>query len=365
MKNLFTTFLIFCISHTCIAQQGYYIVSGKVIDKNSHLPLQAASVFAQNTTIGTATDAEGNFKLWLPNGGYDLIVTFTGYETENQRISSSDSAKSNLVISIGPKEKMLEAVAVVGTNEVKDGWEKYGSFFLDNFIGKTSFSRGCTITNPDILKFFFSKKRNRLKILASAPLEVKNDSLGYKIKYSLDSFTYEYNTQVCLYTGFPLFEEITPSSEEQKTTWHTNRLKAYNGSMLHFMKSVYSKRLKEEGFEIQFVVKNGETDTAIQIKDIYGGLKFNKDDSAQSVEIMPNQRDVAVLYNKEEPDQDYLAAHTDLSKKFQLSIITIAPQQSLVIEQNGYYYDQNDITITGYWDWEKVGNMLPYDFNPN
>ena len=32
------------------------------------------------------------------------------------------------------------------------------------------------------------------------------------------------------------------------------------------------------------------------------------------------------------------------------------------IERNGYYYEQNDITITGYWAWEKVADMLPYNY---
>jgi hypothetical protein len=35
-----------------------------------------------------------------------------------------------------------------------------------------------------------------------------------------------------------------------------------------------------------------------------------------------------------------------------------------VIQQNGYFYDQNDVTNTGYWSWEKLGDALPYDYNP-
>jgi hypothetical protein len=53
----------------------------------------------------------------------------------------------------------------------------------------------------------------------------------------------------------------------------------------------------------------------------------------------------------------------DASSKFQLSVLSFLPDESLNIEENGFYFEQNDITITGYWAWEKVGDMLPYNFD--
>jgi len=77
---------------------------------------------------------------------------------------------------------------------------------------------------------------------------------------------------------------------------------------------------------------------------------------------MPNQKEVAVIYKNEEPSRLFLEANTDASAKFQLSVVSFLPSESLEIEQNGYYYEQSDITITGYWAWEKVADMLPYNF---
>ncbi|HNF02920.1 MAG TPA: carboxypeptidase-like regulatory domain-containing protein, partial [Ferruginibacter sp.] len=70
--------------------QPTFIVKGKIIDAVSKQPLSAASVFAENTTLGTATDGDGNFTLYLPHGGYNLVITFTGYQTETRRITSGD-----------------------------------------------------------------------------------------------------------------------------------------------------------------------------------------------------------------------------------------------------------------------------------
>ncbi|UEG51029.1 carboxypeptidase-like regulatory domain-containing protein [Ferruginibacter lapsinanis] len=364
MKKIVSLFSLLLILAEGFSQSTYFTISGKITDAVTKAPLQAASVFAQNTTFGTATDAEGNFTLYLPNGGYDLVVTYTGYETETKRISTTDADNKNIFLELKQKEKSMEVVAIVSSNEVKDGWEKYGYFFKDNFIGSTPFSQNCVLLNQDSLKFYFSKRKNRLKVLANTPLEIQNNALGYKIKYTLDSFTYEYATQTATYSGYPLFEEMQPTDIAQQELWKQNRLNAYNGSILHFMRSVYSKNLKKEGFEIQFVTKNNDIENAITLKDFYGAINYSKDDSTQTVDFSPNQPDMAVLYKKEEPAAEYIAQNDDSPKKFQLSILSINPSHSIVIEQNGYYYDQDNITINGYWTWEKVADMLPYDYKP-
>ncbi|MEO6723057.1 MAG: carboxypeptidase-like regulatory domain-containing protein [Ferruginibacter sp.] len=365
MKKTILLFSTIFISTLILAQTDSYLITGTIIDAVTKNPMQGASVFAENTTIGTASGSNGNFQLRLPNGGYDLVITFTGYETTTKRITTADAENKELVIEVKHKEKELEDVVIKSSSEVADGWEKYGTFFLDNFIGKTNNSKLCTITNKEVLKFYYYKRRNRLKVLATAPVEMENLALGYRIKYTLDSFVHEYNTEASVYTGSSLFEEIPAKDTTEMTTWKTNRQKAYNGSILHFMRSVYNKSLKEEGFEIQFVAKNNDVETAIKVSNFYTAINYNKDDSTQLVDIMPNQPNVAVIYNKEEPDPGYLAQNDEKAKKFQVSIISIVPNESLGIEQNGYYFDQNDITITGYWIWDKVADLLPYDYVPN
>jgi len=361
MKFFFTIFSITLFYTTGFSQNNAFIISGKVTSSETKMPLQGASVFAENTTFGTATDAEGNFKLWLPAGGYDIVITFTGHTTESKRITSSEK-NENLYFEIRQREKEMESVSIVSTNEVKDGWNKYGNFFEEQFIGKTANSSQCNILNKEVLKFFFSKKRNRLKITSSEPLQIENKALGYTIKYALDSFTHEYATQVSLYTGYPLFEEMIPASEAQKSAWDSARYYAYNGSILHFMRSLYRKELKEQGFEIQFVVKTNEKDNAITLKDFYGAMNYQRDDSTQTVEVRPNQKDVGIIYTKEDPADAFIKDNPGELPGFQFSILSFLPGESIIIEQNGYYFEQNDLTIHEYWTWEKVADLLPYDY---
>lgn len=363
MKKISTFLILLCCAFAGFSQQQYSI-SGKVVDAATKQPMSAASVFAENTTIGTATDADGNFKLVLPYGGYDLAVSFTGYQTTTRRITTADADDKNIVIELKQQQKEMADVVVKASYEVADGWEKYGSFFLDAFIGKTANSRQCSIQNKEVLKFYYYKRKNRLKVLATAPIEIVNESLGYKIHYSLDSFVHEYNTESSIYTGSPLFETMTPADESQAKTWEQNRQKAYKGSLLHFMRSLYQRRLKEEGFEIQFLVNQQDKETAIPVKDFYGGFNYSRDDSTQTVEVWPNQSNVALIYKAEEPDAAYREANPDQPAKFQLSVLSFTPRETIVIEQNGYYFEQADITINQYLSWEKVADMLPYDYHP-
>lgn len=361
MKFIFS-FLLSIIFFCGNAQPVF--ITGKVVDAETESPLQGASVFAENTTLGTATDAEGNFRLWLPQGGYELIVTYTGYNSANRRITTTDSEDRNQLFRLKVREKELADVAVVATSEVKDGWEKYGDFFIAEFIGSTENSNHCTIKNREVLRFFYSKKRDRLKVIANEPVLIENKSLGYNIRYNLDSFTHEYKTKVSMYTGSPLFEEMKTSDLVELQRWVSARQKAYEGSILHFMRSVYQQQLSENGFEIQFIVNVNDKDKAIQLKNPYGALNYKKDDSTQVVEIKPNQLNLGVIYKKEKPSEAFLASHENEPSAFQFSMLTFLPGNELYIEQNGYYFEQNDITINAYWTWEKVADLLPYDYTP-
>lgn len=346
------------------AQADYYYVRGKVIDQNTRAPLQAASVFAQNTVFGVATDAEGRFSLRLPAGGYSLITTFTGYETEIVRVSDHTPGNDSLVIEMKEQARSLEAVTITISNEVKDGWKKYGDFFTDHFIGRSAFAKQCVIRNPEVLRFYFYKKKNQLKVLAREPLVVENHALGYILKFTIDSFTNDYTSKVNLFIGYPLFEEMQ-GTEEQQAVWNRNRETAYRGSLLELMRSIYSQTLKENGFEIQFVVGDSSKEFPIRLGNIYGALNYSKDDSTGVVSFRPNQQQVAVIYLKAKPEKNYLDADTTADSKFQLSTLYFPKGETFYIEKNGFFYEQEDMTSNGYLGFKKIGDMLPYHYDPD
>ncbi len=357
MQKLWLPVLAFLLPLAICAQKNFH-VGGKVIDSNSRQSLQGASVFCQNTTIGTVTDSSGNFHMTLSNGGYDLVVSFTGYETQSIRINNVTPDISNLILELKPKEKSLEEVSIVASNEVKDGWTKYGQFFFDNFIGRTLNSKLCSIQNPETLHFFFSKKKNRLKVIAKDEMIIVNKALGYRIRYQLDSFIYEYSGDKTLYTGYPFFEEMQ-STADSLDGWRYNRAMAYKGSLLQFMRAYHDSTLNKAGFKLEII--NDNTDKASPIYNPYDTSMFSIIENNKAELFFPGK--LRVVYSKEKPETAYLQANRmPLQTPIQISILDL--NESIIIEENGYYFDQKDILTLGYWGWEKMGDFLPYDYYP-
>jgi hypothetical protein len=356
MKNLLFIFLT-CVSFIASAQQEF-TTSGKITDSATSLPLVGASVFCQNTTLGTTSNSEGAFSLNLPNGGYDLVISYTGYETQVIRISISHAA--NLSIVLKQKDKSLQEISIVGTNEVPDGLAKYGKFFMDNFIGNDTNAALSKIQNPEALQFYFSKKRNRLKVRAKEDLVIVNEALGYKIKFQLDSFAYDYGPGLSVFTGFPFFEELA-GTDEQKALWKQNREKAYKGSRLHFVRSWYARNLEKDGFVLEKVDSASKTLKTTPIENAYDTSLYQTIEN-NDIEISYNGR-MRIIYKNAFPDPQYLRENKmPASIKAQISILDIS--DGFVIQQNGYFYDQNDVINIGYWSWQKLADELPYDYAP-
>ena len=359
IKSLFCTCICLLLSLPLLSQDKYFTVTGQIVDQKTGQPMPGASVFCQNTTVGTTSNNEGHFFLRMGNGGYDMIVSYTGYETRVIRISNGNKENDSLHIELKEQDKSMGEVVVAGSALVADGWEKYGQFLFDNFIGTSPNSEQCTIENKEALKFYFYKKRNKLKVKCDTNLIIINNALGYKIKYQLDSFVYEYSTDVCSYMGYPFFEELT-GTPEQQAVWKQNRRNAYLGSRMHFMRSWYDSTLKDQGFSIELLDSNNNQHAAL-LKDPYDN-KFYGVDSGE-VQININGK-IRINYTKRPPDKKYLTDRNfPAAMKQQISVVDIA--DGFVIDQNGYFYDQADLTNIGYWSWKKFADVVPYDYIPD
>ncbi len=94
-------------------QEGLTI-TGKVIDKDG-LPLIGVNIIFKGTTIGTATDVNGEYSLNLPDENGTLIFSYIGFI--NQEINISGQKKID--ITLKEDAESLNEVVVVGYNTVK------------------------------------------------------------------------------------------------------------------------------------------------------------------------------------------------------------------------------------------------------
>ena len=334
-------------------------VAGTVRDSASGEPLAGASVFCQNTTLGSTTNKKGEFFLQLKPGGYDLVISYTGYQTQQLRINSADNPKIDILLI--KADISLGEVVIRSSNEVTDGWAKYGDFFIKNLIGTTPNAAQCTLMNHDSLKFYFFKRSNKLKVLATAPLEIENKALGYHLQYQLDSFVYYYSTDINSYRGYCLFTEME-GSDSLKKVWNARRNKAYEGSKLQFMRSYYDSTLADDGFEVDLLDETNDKKFN-KISDPYDTTYYGSVDSTLQAEIW-FPRKISVTYLKQKPEPEYLKKF-GMPKNVSTQISYITLKDAIAIKENGYYYDQKDWVNQGYWAWKNLADQLPYDFLPN
>jgi hypothetical protein len=356
MKKPLFLLLFICLGIFSFAQ---FTISGKVTDADTKEALPGASVFAQNTTRGTITDQDGVFHLYLDKGGYELMISFTGYDSKTIIVQGGDQ---QFEIQLKKSDNSMSEVIIRSSNEVADGWEKYGQFFIQHFIGATPFADSCVLQNPQALKFLYFKRNDRLKVLATEPLQITNNALGYNLRYELDSFVYYTKTDINSYRGRCLYSEIDSSTAEQKQLWRVNRQKAYYGSRLHFLRSYYDSTLKEEGFTVDLLSKTREN-RFDRLSNPYDTSYYFFNDSTGDAEVWFPVK-ASITYYKKAPEKSYLEQYK-LPSNVSIQISYIDLLDGIVIKPNGYFFDQKSWVNQGYWSWKNLADQLPYDYEPN
>ena len=88
-KSLFLVCLLLLYAGISMAQRE---VSGRVLDSESQTPLQGVSVTVKNTNVGTTTNADGSFRLTVPAGGRELVLSFTGFTSRDIALSDTQAS---------------------------------------------------------------------------------------------------------------------------------------------------------------------------------------------------------------------------------------------------------------------------------
>jgi hypothetical protein len=178
---------------------------------------------------------------------------------------------------------------------------------------------------------------------------------------SIHQIDLDYLLNKSKYDKYVLQQESGNSIIKEKETLSKND-EQYNPRIYYLTKDLLKKQLEADGFEIQLLTESNGKETAITVKDFYGALNFVPSDSANPASFYPNQWKFGILYKDEVPSEKYLAENSDAPKTFQFSSITFQNKEKIFIENNGFYYDQNDITFNEYWAWTKMADALPYDY---
>ncbi|MBL4641956.1 MAG: carboxypeptidase-like regulatory domain-containing protein [Flavobacteriaceae bacterium] len=402
MKKGLLTFLVTILSLSTFSQT---YIEGKVTT-NSNENLEGASVYLNNTTIGTTTNNKGEFRLKVSKGNYDLVVSFIGYSTSRLKINTNFKI-GFLRLKLAPDLHILSEVVLKKTNYNAD-WKYNLSRFKSLFLGRSKLAKECIILNPKTLHFEYNSKTGELIAEAKEPLKIKHKDLGYLITYDLIKFSIK--NQRLFFSGYARYRNL---KERVKKKWKRNRLEAYNGSQVHFLKSLLKKNLTQDGFVInQFKrVRNPERPTDEEIKKARELIYLYREtinisrnitnpltplDSALVIagkSSKPKYKDflykrnvpynemtsfskgtphlnfknhLSIIYKNEKEEDNYLKGMFGKMKQatgVQSSNITLTKGKS-IIDLTGVLVDPDALFVEGYWAFESFANMLPLNYQP-
>ena len=103
--------LLFGFSKTTSAQQRFTI-SGYLRDDTSGEALMFANIYPEGLKIGVTTNEYGFFSLTLPEGKYNIVFSYIGFQTVKNEIILDRNLFQN--ISLSPRETKINEITVVG-----------------------------------------------------------------------------------------------------------------------------------------------------------------------------------------------------------------------------------------------------------
>jgi len=384
--------------------QSDFIISGTVRDDKETIP--GAAVYLSGTKISTITNNEGKFSLpKLPAGNYDVLIQVVGYLPYSKNVIVSGKNIYMDVLMKANAFTLNEVVIKPDPNRMA-----YLNLFKDYFIGRTPNAQQCKILNSEILIINYDKEEKLLSVSSNDFLIIENKALGYRIKYLLKNFEYDYRSRIVYFAGFPFFEEMKGSKSKIRK-WNEKRNTAYYGSYQHFFKSLYQGVSQKEGFVLHKLAtianKNRKPDSIINanIKRLTAGarainmLTFTKDDSLNywlkergkpknmavlnKAEVQPDTlvktynsdlksinftNELFVMYTKEKESEAYANTGFSVSRapdmgNYQVSLINLM-EPPVLFYPNGGLANTRSFLFKGFWAYEKMADAVPAEFAP-
>ncbi len=390
-------------------------IAGAVRDSLSQEPLPYVNVFFANTSIGTSTNSNGEFILsGFSSGKYDLTISFVGYKTQQY---SFDFSESTFKLNVALAQELVQLSEILVKADTAN-WRQNYLTFKQNFVGTTANAAKVAILNNRDIHLFFDSRDRVLMAHAKKELVVENKALGYRVHYQLIDFTLDYKYSRMQYFGIPRFEGLTPKHNLQSKKWEDERRKAYEGSFIHLIRTIYQQGLESSKFQLfelhdiqnperpyqKFLderikhwrnvnLQNNAGNDKLVVRvggnGVMQGSGLLNDSLAYYLRMcsLPEKIDsvgraiksasdllkpgttniiqfkgrLKVLY-KEREDALYVVGKRRPPQRFQESVVHFVGDE-LKIYPNGYYEDVRSVFLEGYLGWsEKIGEMLPIDY---
>ena len=350
---------LFLIGLFSFSSRAQFSVSGKVFSDAGGAALSGASVYLNNSTIGTTTSADGSFMLsGIRPGNYEIIVSYVSFDVLVHTVNISDK-NLRFEFRLSPKAQQMRNILVMSDERRK----KMMALFKSQFLGITDAGEKCRIENESEIMFEPGKGKTDIYAFADHPLVVINRELGYKISFDLQEFYLDESGGRTFFYGYSKYEELEKGNRDKIKK---KRKGYYFGSTMHFFQSMYIGNAEENNFRIfrKFNVSSNGVVTKQRQQVFSKNLIYVDSISQRKYLEWDNQITVQYLRNP-------VYKNALFTKTMVIGSLPIGIESDLTMLEKPVYFTEQGlpenpmkIAFSGFWSYEKLGNMLPIDYRP-
>jgi hypothetical protein len=284
MKTIKIFLLAFCISFSVFAQESgkvVHTVKGKVVNASSNQPVSYTNIGLEGTYYGTASDADGNFELKIPEEmvAKDIYFSAVGFDNKQFPVNQLFD-KSFSIVKLQSKSYGVDEVDVAAQNMVLIRILRMASENIKYNYGAGPFNLHCSYSVENTVGGeVMSKKASVLLYDAKGYSEVsKSDafvSRKYSVKKEQSDIDYSFSN------GMMNIDDLL------EFDWVRSASNVLNPALLSTFKLALESQPKIDGKEYWVIKFSQEKPTLEGSGDYYA--------SAFSGKIAINKEDYSVL----------------------------------------------------------------------
>ena len=324
---------------------------GRVTD-TAGAPLPGANVYLSGTTRGTATDAEGRFRIErVELGAYRLVASLLGFTAGTRDVRLTEPGEA------GPFGfELAETTLELGTVRVEARADPRHARRVDRLreavLGETENASTARVENPADVRF--TERGDVLRADAAAPLVILNPALGYRLHFDLRAL--EASARRVQLQGDERFQPLVPADSAQARTWRAARARAYRGSLRHLLQALASGRALADGFA--FTLHPDGTDARgrpfparpVHPTEIFRPAAYPRG----WFELRADGR-LEVVYTGEVAPRGPDDAR---------QVSTLRTHGGALVDARGALADDASLTATGRFAAERLADLVPLDYRP-
>ena len=110
----FITTMVLVITGTFASAQNFTI-TGKIGTGNDLRPVSGATIQLKGSTVATTSGVDGRYSIAVPSGDGVLVISYVGYEAQEEPINS----RNEINVTLSPSNEQLGEVVVIGYGVVR------------------------------------------------------------------------------------------------------------------------------------------------------------------------------------------------------------------------------------------------------